>query len=1057
MSLLEHTPRFRKEEAIRFARELYGIRATASPLPSERDLNFLLDTETEERFVFKIANALQDRAFLEAQNQAMAHLTKHKVVCSRVVPTTVGDLITKIRSSAGVAHWVRLVSYVPGIPFAELRRHSAELLSSLGDYLGQLDRAFASFDHPATHRDFHWDLANALQVVRKYKSFIAEAELHVLIDKFVADFERNVVPLLPKLRKSVIHNDANDYNVIVGGDDDLYTRNQRVVGIIDLGDMVYSYTIGDLAIAIAYAILDKPDPLATAALVVKGYHAKNPLQDDEISALFGLACMRLCVSACIAAYQRQQRPDDAYLTISQGPIRHTLPKLAQVHPRFAEATFRHACGLPPVPHTEPICDWLQRNAHTMAPVLGVDLSIAPCIVFDLSVGSPLVGPNSEAADQRPSAEPTLTRRLFDERTTVRMKASGTQVGIGRHDEPRLLYADHCPTAPSFGPWSSATGDVPIDERPTIHIGMDLFAEAGTAVYAPLAGTVHAFSRNDAPQAGGPVIVLQHHLDRGPADHGPADDGEIFYTLYGHLSEASLAELHVGKSFARGQEIGTIGAPDVNGMWTPYLHFQIITDLLDLDCDFPGVCRASQRDVWTCFSPDPNLILCIPAHRFPPRASSKEETLAARRKYIGRNLSIGYKTPLKIERGWMQYLYDETGRTYLDAYNNVPHVGHCHPRVVQAGQQQMAVLNTNTRYLHDYLNDYAERLCATMPGPLRVCFFVNSGSEANELALRLARAHTRQCDMIVLEGAYHGHTTTLIDISPYKHNGPGGTGAPPWVHTVPVADVYRGPYKADDPQAAAKYAQHVLEIVETLRRNGTGLAGFIAETCPSVGGQILFPEGYLAHVYRYVREAGGVCIADEVQTGYGRMGTHFYAFEAQGVVPDIVVLGKPIGNGHPIGAVVTTAEIAASFDNGMEFFSTFGGNTVSCAIGLAVLDVVLEENLQAHALRVGDHLLSGLCGFKDRYPIVGDVRGSGLFLGVELVRDRETLEPAGEEASFIANRMREGGILLGTDGPYHNVVKIRPPMPFSESDVDLLVATMDRILTEDFAKNAPDRT
>jgi 4-aminobutyrate aminotransferase-like enzyme len=270
-----------------------------------------------------------------------------------------------------------------------------------------------------------------------------------------------------------------------------------------------------------------------------------------------------------------------------------------------------------------------------------------------------------------------------------------------------------------------------------------------------------------------------------------------------------------------------------------------------------------------------------------------------------------------------------------------------------------------------------------------------------------------------------------------------------VHTVPVADVYRGPYKADDPLAATKYAQHVRQTIANLSRGGSGLAGFIAETCPSVGGQIIFPKGYLAQVYRDVREAGGVCIADEVQTGYGRTGSHFYAFEAQDVVPDIVVLGKPIGNGHPIGAVVTTTDIATAFDNGMEFFSTFGGNTVSCAIGLAVLDVVLEEHLQAHAQCVGEHMLAGLREFRDRYPIVGDVRGSGLFLGVELVRDRETLEPAGEEASFVANRMREEGILLGTDGPFHNVVKIRPPMPFSESDADLLVATMDKIFAQDF--------
>ena len=229
-----------------------------------------------------------------------------------------------------------------------------------------------------------------------------------------------------------------------------------------------------------------------------------------------------------------------------------------------------------------------------------------------------------------------------------------------------------------------------------------------------------------------------------------------------------------------------------------------------------------------------------------------------------------------------------------------------------------------------------------------------------------------------------------------------------------------------------------------------LAGFIAETCPSVGGQIILPTGYLDAVYRQVRAAGGLCIADEVQTGLGRMGTHFWAFEAQGVVPDIVVMGKPLGNGHPMAAVVTTPAIAAAFSNGMEFFSTFGGNTVSCAVGLAVLDVLRDERLQQHALAVGAQLREGLQSLMERYAVIGDVRGSGLFLGAELVRDRSTLEPAGGAASYIANRFREAGILLGTDGPHHNVVKIRPPMPFDGMDADRLLATFERILAENFA-------
>jgi 4-aminobutyrate aminotransferase-like enzyme len=409
----------------------------------------------------------------------------------------------------------------------------------------------------------------------------------------------------------------------------------------------------------------------------------------------------------------------------------------------------------------------------------------------------------------------------------------------------------------------------------------------------------------------------------------------------------------------------------------------------------------------------------------------DSILEKRRRLLGRNLSVAYKKPLNIVRGSMQYLYDDEGRRYLDAYNNVAHVGHCHPRVVAAGQRQMELLNTNTRYLSETILYCAEAVIATLPTPWSVCFFVNSGSEANELALRLARAHTKARELIVLDRAYHGHTTTLTDISPYKHDGPGGDGPPSWVHKAPL------PKDAND-------AEHVAEICRQLR---LPLCGFMAESVLSVGGHVLLPQGYLAKVYEVVRQSGGVCIADEVQTGYGRLGTHFWSFEEHGVVPDIVVLGKPIGNGHPIGATVTTPAIAESFNNGMEFFSTFGGNNVSCAIGLEVLKVVHEEKLQNNALRVGEKLLEGLRELQKQYDIIGDVRGSGFFLGAELVRSRDTFEPATSEADRIVNRMRDEGILIGADGPFHNVLKIRPPMPFSETDADRLITTLQAVLEE----------
>jgi 4-aminobutyrate aminotransferase-like enzyme len=361
---------------------------------------------------------------------------------------------------------------------------------------------------------------------------------------------------------------------------------------------------------------------------------------------------------------------------------------------------------------------------------------------------------------------------------------------------------------------------------------------------------------------------------------------------------------------------------------------------------------------------------------------------------------------------------------------------------------MGVLNTNTRYLHEGILEYAERLGGLFPDPLSVCFFVTSGSEANELALRMARAHTGADGVVAIESGYHGHTQGLVDVSHYKHAGSGGRGAPRWVRTVPLPDDYRGIYGRNVLDRADRYAGHVRDAFSSLLTDGHQPAAFIAESILSCAGQIEPPAGYLEAAYRNARAAGALCIADEVQIGFGRVGSHMWGFQTADVTPDIVTLGKPIGNGHPIGAVVTTPEIAASFANGMEFFSTFGGNPVSAAIGLAVLDIVEHGRLQEHAAVVGGTLKANLASLSMRHDCVGDVRGRGLFLGIEFVSDRGEKTPSAEIASYVANRAKELGVLLSTDGPDHNVIKIKPPMTFTQQDGERLVSTLDQILTED---------
>ncbi|HJL75051.1 MAG TPA: aminotransferase class III-fold pyridoxal phosphate-dependent enzyme [Candidatus Marinimicrobia bacterium] len=420
-----------------------------------------------------------------------------------------------------------------------------------------------------------------------------------------------------------------------------------------------------------------------------------------------------------------------------------------------------------------------------------------------------------------------------------------------------------------------------------------------------------------------------------------------------------------------------------------------------------------------------------------------EILDLRSKHLGPSLSIAYDEPLHIVRGAGQYIFDAKGNRYLDCVNNIQHVGHCHPKVVEAAQSQYETLNTNTRYLDETIVKYAKELTATLPDGLDVCFFTNSGSEANDLALRMARECSKSKETILLDGAYHGNLSSLIEISPYKHNGPGGNGAPDHVHVIPMPDSFRGKYRGED--CGDRYIDEVITAVNNIQDNDKKVSAFIAEALMGCGGQLILPEGFLQKAFELVKKAGGLCIADEVQIGFGRMGSHFWGFESESVVPDIVTMGKSMGNGHPLSAVVTTKMIADKFNNGMEYFNSFGGNPVSCAVGQAVLNVIKEEGLQEHALKVGDYLLEQLQQLKQHHDIIGDVRGRGLFIGIELNRD-EDLTPADTEAHNIINRMKEKGILLSTDGPDHNVIKIKPPIVFNIENAEELVNTLDETIT-----------
>lgn len=422
--------------------------------------------------------------------------------------------------------------------------------------------------------------------------------------------------------------------------------------------------------------------------------------------------------------------------------------------------------------------------------------------------------------------------------------------------------------------------------------------------------------------------------------------------------------------------------------------------------------------------------------------SADAVMALRKEFLNPGIFIYYKKPIMIVEGKMQYVWDEQGKRYLDALGGIVtvSVGHCHPDVVEVTRQQNEILqHSTTIYLHPNIAEYGKALAAKMPGDLKVCYFVNSGSEANDLALLMARAYSGNYDIIALRNAYHGGNATTMGLTAHrtwKYNVPHSFG----VHHAIAADPYRGLWGRDDPDAGRKYAADVQEVLNYATSGQ--VAAFIAESIQGVGGCVVFPDDYLKHVYAHVRAAGGLCIADEVQAGFGRTGTHYWGFETQGVVPDIVTMAKGIGNGCPLGAVVTTPKIAATLAQ-RTHFNTFGGNPVVCAQGKAVLEIIEREQLQANSLRIGTRILAGLDRLKQKHNLIGDVRGKGLLLGIELVKDRQSKEPAREECAQVVELAKEMGLLLGKGGLWGQTIRFSPPMCVNEQDADFLIEVLDR--------------
>ncbi|UWQ24758.1 aminotransferase class III-fold pyridoxal phosphate-dependent enzyme [Leisingera aquaemixtae] len=987
--------------------EHWGIKAELSRLDGEYDLNFLARDAHSQGYILKAMRPGCETWLVDMQVKAFEHIAARQpdLPCPRVIASADGRSLLTLPDENGQDRLVWLLNQLPGRCYAKAAPKSDALIHEIGEVLGGSAKALSDFRHEGLERDFKWDLMRA-GWIRDQLPCITDPSRRSLLEEISEDFAK-LEPALAALPNQAIHNDANDYNIMVAGE---LGEPRRVSGLIDLGDMCAAPRICDLAIAAAYIVLDHPAPEAALAALVAGYHAASPLTPAEVDMVCPLLRTRLAVSVVNSTLMAAENPDDPYVTISQAPAWRFLEGNT-LHGGLLTARLRAACGLPVVDGAGRVMAWLEQERGNFAPLMGQDLAGAP--MGSLSVEHSTWPQNPF---QMPLEEAARVGEEFED---------NGRIWMGYYNEPRLIYTD---AAFRRGPWKASN-------RRSVHLAVDAFAPAGTPMFAPLRGEVYAAEYRDGHLDYGGVIILRHETP----------EGDSFYTLYGHLDPECLNRLKPGDVMEKGEEFCRLGDPGQNGGWAPHVHFQLALTTEGIEADWPGVGDPDEMYLWQSLCPNPAALLNLPDEKVRYHPTSKEDVLAGRRAHFGGNLSLTYKDPVMLVRGWKHHMFDEWGRPYLDAYNNVPHVGHAHPRIQAVAADQLKRMNSNTRYLHPAQTAFAEKVLSKLPDRFEVCFFVNSGTEANELALRLARAHTGAKGMVTPDHGYHGNTTGAIDISAYKFNKPGGVGQADWVELVEVADDYRGSFRRCDPDRAQKFADLVDPAIARLREKGHDVAGFIAETFPSVGGQIIPPKGYLPAVYDKVRAAGGVCIADEVQTGLGRLGDFYFGFEHQGALPDIVVMGKPIGNGHPLGVLATTEEIAASFDNGIEFFSTFGGSTLSCRIGKEVLDIVDDESLQENARVVGAQLFGGLKALEGKHACIGDVRGMGLFLGVELIN------PDGSEAteicSYVKNRLRDHRILIGSEGPKDNILKIRPPLTIEPDDAEMITSVLDEILRE----------
>ncbi|WP_085667668.1 MULTISPECIES: aminotransferase [unclassified Pseudomonas] len=955
------SPQVSLEQARHLLAQHYGLNGTLQALGSQQDLNYRVDSE-RGRFVLKICRGDYSLVELQAQHAGLKYLAEHcDVHVPRVIPARDGqDLLTL--DVEGESVHVRLLDYIEGQPLTALDHLGHEVVAGFGRLCGEMDLALAGFDHPGLERTLQWDARHASSLIEHLLPVIEDERQRTLIAEAAEQARLRLQPLLEKLPVQAIHMDITDDNVVWQRD---ARRHWQLQGVIDFGDLVRTWRITDLSVTCAALLHHAAGDPFVILPAVQAYHVVNPLQHEELLALWPLIVARAAVLVLSGEQQVSIDPGNTY---SRDNLTHEweIFRVATSVPlALMEAAILTAVGqaLPAI------------DSEGFAPLLP-DLVGREFALIDLGV----LSAHFEAGNWE---QPGIDQRLLSEAAAMHGLAAS------RYGQYRL----------------SRTRPDSADEPETFPLHVELHVPQGSTVEAPFAGILH-LSADGALRLDGPQLSLR---------------------LWG-----VKPSLHGGAALVKGQVLGSVDGP---------LIVQLIRGA---QLEAPLFCTPSRALAWQALSPSPAALLGLACDAEPELDAA---TLLARRDAsFARTQKHYYVDPPRIERGWRNHLIDMQGRSYLDMLNNVAVLGHGHPRMAAVAGRQWSLLNTNSRFNYAAVAEFSERLLKLAPEGMDRVFLVNSGSEANDLAIRLAWAASGGRDMISVLEAYHGWTVGADAVSTSIADNPQALSSrPDWVHAVTAPNTYRGEFRGADsaPDYVRSVEHHLAKIDEQKRQ----LAGFICEPVYGNAGGISLPPGYLKKVYELVRARGGVCIADEVQVGYGRMGHFFWGFEEQGVVPDIITMAKGMGNGQPLGAVITRREIAEALEAEGYFFSSAGGSPVSCQIGMAVLDVMEEEKLWENAQVVGAHFKARLEALIDQYPLVGAVHGSGFYLGVELIRNRETLEPATEETTLLCDRLRELGIFMQPTGDYLNVLKIKPPMVTSRQSVDFFVDMLAKVLEE----------